>query len=609
MCGIMGYVGQREAASLLLQGLKRLEYRGYDSAGIAAFTNGHIAIRRTVGKLSQLDQLLQADPLPGSIGIGHTRWATHGPPSEENAHPHRAGDVVVIHNGIIENYLDLRHELRGKGRVFSSETDTEIIAHLIDHYLQAGHGFREATRAALRQLSGSFALVALSEREPGTLLTAKNATPIVIGLGEEESFVASDIPALLDYTRRVLFLDDGEMAEVHRRGVSLSDFSGRSIAREPRHISWDPITAQKGGYKHFLLKEIHEQPQAIIDTMRSRILEESSEIALGEITDRLPTLDTVKRATLVACGTAWHACLVGKFLLEELAGLPTEVDYGSEFRYRPTPLDTDSLVLVVSQSGETADTLAALAGGKNKGASTMAICNVVDSSIARKADMVVYTHAGPEISVASTKAFTTQLTALYLLALHLGQRRGVLDQDRSRQLIEAIVALPAFVQTTLHKAKAIEKIAKKYGHASDFFYLGRGINYPIALEGALKLKELSYIHAEGYPAGEMKHGPIALIDDQMPVVVLLPKGPVYEKTLSNMKEVEARGGRIIALTDAPSPELEEIAWEIIQVPTTNHLVMPILLSIPLQLLAYHVAVYRGTDVDQPRNLAKSVTVE
>ena len=609
MCGIMGYVGHREAAPLLFQGLKRLEYRGYDSAGIASFTNGHIAIRRAVGKLAKLDQLLQADPLPGSVGIGHTRWATHGPPSEENAHPHRAGDVVVIHNGIIENYLELRHELIGKGRMFSSETDTEVIAHLIDQYLQEGLSFREATRAALRHLSGSFALVALSERDPETLLTAKNATPIVIGLGEEESFVASDIPALLDYTRRVLFLDDGEMAEVSRRGVAISDFSGRPIEREPRHITWDPITAQKSGYKHFLLKEIHEQPQAIIDTMRSRILEESGEIALGELADQLPTLDTVKRATLVACGTAWHACLVGKFLLEELAGLPTEVDYGSEFRYRPTPLDADNLVLAVSQSGETADTLAALEGGKNKGAGTLAICNVVDSSIARKSDMVVYTHAGPEISVASTKAFTTQLTALYLLALHLGQRRGVLDRDRSRKLIEDIVTLPALVQATLEKTKAIEKIAKKYGHASDFLYLGRGINYPIALEGALKLKELSYIHAEGYPAGEMKHGPIALIDEQMPVVVLLPKDPVYEKTLSNMKEVEARGGRIIALTDAPSPELEEIAWEIIQVPTTNHLVMPILLSIPLQLLAYHVAVYRGTDVDQPRNLAKSVTVE
>ena len=609
MCGIMGYVGQREAAPLLFQGLKRLEYRGYDSAGIASFTNGHIAMRRTVGKLNNLDQLLQEEPLPGSVGIGHTRWATHGPPSEENAHPHRAGDVVVIHNGIIENYLDLRHELMEKGRTFSSETDTEVISHLIDEYLQDGMSFSEATRAALRHLSGSFAIVALSEKDPGTILTAKNATPIVIGFGEEENFVASDVPALLDYTRRVMFLDDGEMAEVSSKGVAISDFSGQPIEREPRQITWDPITAQKSGYKHFLLKEIHEQPQAIIDTMRGRILEESGEIAMGELAEQLPLLDATKRATLVACGTAWHSCLVGKFLFEELAGVPTEVDYGSEFRYRQSPLDTDTLVLAVSQSGETADTLAALEGGKKKGASTLAVCNVVDSSIPRKSDMVVYTHAGPEISVASTKAFTTQLTALYLLAVYLGQRRGMLDKDQSRKLIEDIVNLPSLVQETLKKAKAIEKIAKKYGHASDFLYLGRGANYPIALEGALKLKEISYIHAEGYPAGEMKHGPIALIDEQMPVVVLLPKDPVYEKTLSNMKEVEARGGRIIALTDAPSPELDEIAWETIQVPTTNHLLMPILLSIPLQLLAYHVAIYRGTDVDQPRNLAKSVTVE
>ena len=609
MCGIMGYVGQREAAPLLFQGLKRLEYRGYDSAGIAAFTNGHISIRRAVGKLNNLDQLLKEEPLPGCIGIGHTRWATHGPPSEENAHPHRAGDVVVIHNGIIENYLDLRHSLTEKGRTFSSETDTEVISHLIDQYLQEGMSFSEATRTALRHLSGSFAIVVLSEKNPGTILTAKNATPIVIGLGEGENFVASDVPALLDYTRRVVFLDDGEMAEVSCTGVSISDFFGQPIERAPRQITWDPITAQKSGYKHFLLKEIHEQPQAIIDTMRGRILEESGEIALGELDQHLPLLDAVKRATLVACGTAWHSCLVGKFLFEELAALPTEVDYGSEFRYRHTPLDRDTLLLAVSQSGETADTLAALESGKAKGATTLTVCNVVDSSITRKADMVMYTHAGPEISVASTKAFTTQLTALYLLAIHLGQRRGVLNKDQSRKLIEDIVNLPSLVQEALTKAKAIGKIAKKYGHASDFLYLGRGVNYPIALEGALKLKEISYIHAEGYPAGEMKHGPIALIDEQMPVVVLIPKDPVYEKTLSNMKEVEARGGRIIALTDAPSPELKEIAWEIIQVPKTNHLLMPILLSIPLQLLAYHVAIYRGTDVDQPRNLAKSVTVE
>ncbi len=613
MCGIIGYIGYREAAPVLLQGLKRLEYRGYDSAGVAVFANGGsndgILVRRSVGKLTNLDQLLLTQPVHGSIGMGHTRWATHGRPSEENAHPHRAGKIVVIHNGIIENYLELRHELQAKGRTFSSETDTEVISHLIDEYIQLGLSFTKATRAALQKLTGAFSIVVLCENEPGKILAAKNATPIVIGLGEGENFVASDIPALLDYTRKVTFLDDGEMAEVTRDGVTLSDFRGTPIEREPRVITWDTITAQKGGYKHFLLKEIHEQPQAIIDTMRGRILPEESDIALGEFDEHGPLLNSIKRLSLVACGTAWHACLAGKFYLEELARIPTEVDYGSEFRYRNSPLEPQTAVLAVSQSGETADTLAALEGGKDLGLPALAICNVVDASIPRKADIVLYTHAGPEISVASTKAFTTQLTALYLLSVYLGRRRGVINQEQGRKLIADLVNLPAQVRAILSREKLIEKIAKKYGHAKDFLYLGRGVNYPIALEGALKLKEISYIHAEGYPAGEMKHGPIALIDEEMPVVVLLPKDPVYAKTLSNMREVEARGGRIIAITDAPSQELEELAWEVIQVPTTNHLLMPILLTIPMQLLAYHMAVYRSTDVDQPRNLAKSVTVE
>jgi len=613
MCGIIGYIGYREAAPLLLQGLKRLEYRGYDSAGVAVFANSGskegIVVRRSVGKLGNLEQVLHDNPVHGVVGMGHTRWATHGRPSEENAHPHRAGQVVVIHNGIIENYLELRHELLNKGRTFSSETDTEVISHLIDEYIHEGRSFTQATRATLQRLHGSFALVALCESEPDTILTAKNSTPIVIGLGEGENFIASDIPAVLEYTRRVAFLDDGEMAEVTREGVAFCDFQGHPLARPARHISWDALTAQKGGYKHFLLKEIHEQPQAIIDTMRGRISPQAGTVSLEELNTQSEGLDALKRLTLVACGTAWHACLIGKFFFEELARLPTEVDYGSEFRYRNSPLAPHTAVLAVSQSGETIDTLAALEGGKLAGALTLAICNVVDASIPRKADLVLYTHAGPEMSVASTKAFTTQLTALYLLAVHLGQRRGVLSQEKSYKLIEDLMNLPALVQESLAKEKSIAKIAKKYGHAKDVLYLGRGVNYPIALEGALKLKEISYIHAEGYPAGEMKHGPIALIDEEMPVVVCLPKDPVYLKTLSNMKEVEARGGRIIALTDAPSPELEEIAWEIIQVPTTNHLLMPILLTIPLQLLAYHIAVYRGTDVDQPRNLAKSVTVE
>lgn len=613
MCGIIGYIGYREAAPVLIQGLRRLEYRGYDSAGIAVFANGGsnegIVVRRSVGKLTNLDHLLQTQPVHGMIGIGHTRWATHGRPSEENAHPHRAGAIVVIHNGIIENYLELRHELQAKGRVFNSETDTEVISHLIDEYVQSGLSFTKATQAALQRLEGAFSIVVLCENEPGKILAAKNATPIVIGLGKGENFVASDIPALLEYTRKVTFLDDGEMAEVTRDHVALSDFQGTPIEREPRVITWDNITAQKGGYKHFLLKEIHEQPQAIIDTMRGRILPEESDVALGELDEHSATLNSVQRISLVACGTAWHACLAGKFYLEELSRIPTEVDYGSEFRYRNSPREPHTAVLAVSQSGETADTLAALEGGKDLGLPALAICNVVDASIPRKADIVLYTHAGPEISVASTKAFTTQLTALYLLSVYLGRRRGVLNQEQSSKLIADLLNLPAQVREILSRERAIEKIAKKYGQAKDFLYLGRGVNYPIALEGALKLKEISYIHAEGYPAGEMKHGPIALIDEEMPVVVLLPKDPVYAKTLSNMKEVEARGGRIIAITDAPSKELEDIAWEIIQVPTTNHLLMPILLTIPMQLLAYHIAVYRGTDVDQPRNLAKSVTVE
>jgi glucosamine--fructose-6-phosphate aminotransferase (isomerizing) len=610
MCGIIGYVGHRQAAPLLYQGLQRLAYRGYDSAGLAvAGTGNGIVLRRSAGKLENLAHVLRAEPVQGTVGVGHTRWATHGRPSEENAHPHRAGQVVVIHNGIIENYLELRHELLARGRSFSSETDTEVISHLIDQHIQDGLTFPEAARTALKRLAGSFAIVALCESQPDTIIAAKNATPIVVGLGEGENFIASDIPALLDYTRQVAFLDDGDLAEVSRGGVRFSNFDGQPVERAPRHVSWDALTAQKEGYKHFLLKEIHEQPQAIIDTTRSRIRGEEGHVWLGELEAHGQALDSIKRVALLACGTAWHACLLGKFFLEELARIPAEVDYGSEFRYRNPPLDADTLVLTVSQSGETADTLAALEGGRVAGATTLTVCNVVDASIPRKADMVVYTHAGPEISVASTKAFTTQVTALYLLAVYLGRRRGVLDQTTGQQLLEDLVNLPALVQQLLNKERSIEKIAKKYGHADDFLYLGRGVNYPIALEGALKLKELSYIHAEGYPAGEMKHGPIALIDDQLPVVVLLPKDAVYAKTLSNMREVEARGGRIIALTDAPSPELEDIAWEVVQVPRTHHLLMPIVLTVPLQLLAYHIALYRGTDVDQPRNLAKSVTVE
>jgi len=608
MCGIVGYVGGRDASPILLNGLRKLEYRGYDSAGLATMSDHHIEVRRCVGKLDNLATLLHDQPLRGTPGIGHTRWATHGRPSEQNAHPHRAGKVVLIHNGIIENYLELRAALERRGRRMVSETDTEVISHLIDEYVRQGCGLADATRRAVAELQGSYAIVVLSEDEPDRLVTAKSATPIVLGLGEGENFVASDIPALLEHTRRVVFLEDGEVAELTADRVVITTFAGQPVTRPPRVVTWDPVTAQKGGYKHFLLKEIHEQPQAIIDTIRGRILQEEGDVQLDAEVKALLTAP-IERAVLVACGTAWHACLVGKFLLERLAGLPCEVDYGSEFRYRGPLVDSRTLLIVVSQSGETADTLAALEAGRERGTPVLAVCNVVDSSIARRSSAVLYTHAGPEISVASTKAFTTQLTALYLLALHLGRCRGRIDDQQGRRLVSDLVAMPAAVQEALGREATIERVAKKYGNAHDVLYLGRGINYPVALEGALKLKEISYIHAEGYPAGEMKHGPIALINEDVPVVVLIPHDEVFHKTLSNLKEVESRGGRIIVVTDAASSDLQDVAADVLTVPRAGELLTPLLLTIPLQLLAYHVAVYRGTDVDQPRNLAKSVTVE
>jgi glucosamine--fructose-6-phosphate aminotransferase (isomerizing) len=609
MCGIVGYVGHRSADQVLLSGLRKLEYRGYDSAGVATLSGDAMEIRRAVGKLDNLETVLADSPVTGATGIGHTRWATHGRPSEQNAHPHRSGDVVVIHNGIIENYVEIRERLVADGHEILSETDTEVISHLIDRELASCGSLLEATRAAIAQLEGSYAIVVMSQREPHRLVTAKNSTPVVIGLGEDECFVASDIPAVLDYTRDVLFLEDGEIALVERGRAEILEFDGTPVDREPKRVTWDPVTAQKGGYKHFLLKEIHDQPQAIIDTMRGRISQESGDVVLNEMDAIADRLSAVKRVTMVACGTAWHACLVGKFIVERFARIPTEVDYGSEFRYRDPLIDEETLLLIVSQSGETADTLAALETARERGAPVAAICNVVDSSIARKSDAVIYTHAGPEISVASTKAFTTQLTALYLLGLHLGQRMGNIPPELERECIQSLVGIPNLVEQALKQEEAIAKAARLYTHASDMLYLGRGINYPIALEGALKLKEISYIHAEGYPAGEMKHGPIALIDEALPVVVLIPRDEVYGKTLSNLKEVEARGGRIIAITDDADAELRSIAETVIDIPHTSTSLMPLLLSIPLQLLAYHVAVERGTDVDQPRNLAKSVTVE
>ena len=613
MCGIVGYVGERRADRVLLDGLRKLEYRGYDSAGIATFVDGDIEIRRAVGKLDNLEKSLGEEGLGGSTGIGHTRWATHGRPSEQNAHPHRSGDIVLIHNGIIENYVELREELTADGYKIISETDTEVISHLIHRELgrsENGSGLFGATRSALSQLIGSYAMVVMSGREPGVLVTAKNSTPVVLGVGDGESFIASDIPALLDYTRDVLFMEDGEIARLDGNSIELTTFAGEAVNREPRRVSWDPVTAQKGGYKHFLLKEIHEQPQAIIDTMRGRIAQDTADVVLPELDAITDRIDGIEKICIVACGTAWHSGLVGKFILERFARMPAEVDYGSEFRYRDPLVDEKTLLVVVSQSGETADTLAALEAAQERGAPVLAICNVVDSSIARKADAVVYTHAGPEISVASTKAFTTQLTALYLLGLHLGRSTGKIDKGLEAECIQALVEIPRLVEKILNDTEeSIAKGARLFSQSADFLYLGRGINYPIALEGALKLKEISYIHAEGYPAGEMKHGPIALIDEQLPVLVLIPRDEVYGKTLSNLKEVESRGGRIIAVTDGPDEELRSIAEMVIEIPSTSTSLMPLLLSIPLQLLAYYVAVERGTDVDQPRNLAKSVTVE
>jgi glutamine---fructose-6-phosphate transaminase (isomerizing) len=609
MCGIVGYVGHREAEGVLIGGLRKLEYRGYDSSGLAILDGADIEVRRAVGKLDNLQGLLSGKPMVGGTGIGHTRWATHGRVSERNAHPHRAGDIVVIHNGIIENFLELRAELTAAGCTLHSDTDTEVIGHLIEAERSKGSSLAESTRAAIARLRGSFAIVALSSKDPGRLVAAKNATPVVVGVGEGENLVASDIPALLDYTREVLFLEDGEMVEITADSVDITTFDGKQVDRTPRRITWDAVTAQKGGYKHFLLKEIHEQPVAVVDTLRGRLCQDTQTVNLGELDVLEKELASIDRLTVVACGTAWHAGLIGRYAIERLARMPVDVDYGSEYRYRDPIADSRMLMIVVSQSGETADTLAAVEAAHERGAKVLAICNVVDSSIARKADFVLYTHAGPEISVASTKAFTTQLTALYLLAVWLGRRKGTLSAASEARYVQSLVELPLLMEAALKEEGALARIARQLASVSDVLYLGRGVNFPVALEGSLKLKEISYIHAEGYPSGEMKHGPIALIDEKMPVVVLVPKDEVYEKTLSNLMEVESRGGRILAVTDSPDADLQRIAEWVVEVPRTDSLFMPVLLTIPLQLLAYHVAVERGTDVDQPRNLAKSVTVE
>ena len=609
MCGIVGYIGPRETAKVLIDGLRRLEYRGYDSAGIAVFHRGKVEIRRKEGKLSNLEELIGKETFDGKVGIGHTRWATHGRPSDENAHPHKAGKVAVVHNGIVENYLSLKEILKSKGHVFSSETDTEIISHLIDEFVREGYSPLEAVRAALDKIKGSYALGILLEGEEQSLIAARKESPLVIGLGKGEYFVASDIPPVLPYTREFIFMEDGEVALLSSQGVKFFNAKGGEVSKEPKQVNWNPLMAEKGGYKHFMLKEIFEQPRAVIDTIRGRISEEKGDAVLEDVHLDAKFLKKMQRINLIACGTSYHAALVGKFLIEEFCRIPVEADIGSEFRYRNPIVEKDHLLVAISQSGETADTLAALREAKRKGAMTLAICNVVESSLAREADHVIYTHAGPEIGVASTKTFTTQLVILFLLSLRIGRELGLLSSEAGKTLIEELVKVPHLMEEFLKTSHQVEKIARKYLHARDFLYLGRGINYPIALEGALKLKEISYVHAEGYPAGEMKHGPIALIDRDMPVVVLATKNDVYEKVISNIEEVRAREGKIIALASPSDREIVQKVDDVIFIPETLPSLTPILLTLPLQLLAYYMADFKGTDVDQPRNLAKSVTVE
>jgi glucosamine--fructose-6-phosphate aminotransferase (isomerizing) len=615
MCGIVGYIGARGTVPIILDGLRRLEYRGYDSAGLAVVgEDGQLAIRRASGKLRNLEEAIRLNPAEGVYGIGHTRWATHGRPTEENAHPHRSGDVVVVHNGIVENYLALRRRLEGEGRVFHTETDTEVIAHLIDRYFDGA--LENAVRRAVGELSGVFAIAVVSPRDPLKIVAARSGPPVVIGLGDGEYFVASDVPAVLHHTRDMFFLDDGDLAVLTPHGVRLTSFDGRPVTRAVQHILWDPIMAEKGGYKHFMLKEIYEQPRAVRDTMLGRIGQESGRIFLDEMDITPVQFRAFQSVRMVACGTSWHAALAGKFMIEKLARLPVEVDYGSEFRYRDPLVGPEVLTIVISQSGETADTLAAQREAKNRGSKTLAICNVVGSMITREAAGAIYTHAGPEIGVASTKAFTAQLTALLIFAMHLGQLRGVLGEDASRELVQELLRLPGKLEAILARDAHFEELSRKLFRVTDFLFLGRGIHFPIAMEGALKLKEISYIHAEGYPAGEMKHGPNALIDEEMPVVFLATREPgnaesalLYEKTLSNIQEVKAREGIVIAVVTEGDAEIPGLADYLIEIPPTRDLLAPILEVVPLQLLAYHIAVRRGCDVDQPRNLAKSVTVE
>jgi glucosamine--fructose-6-phosphate aminotransferase (isomerizing) len=613
MCGIVGYVGGRDAVPLILDGLRRLEYRGYDSAGIAVVSGDLLHRRRSAGKLGNLATSLARQPLSGEWGLGHTRWATHGRPTEENAHPHQdcSGRIVVVHNGIIENHLDLKTRLSAAGHAFVTQTDTEVVAHLVESLYRGS--LEEAVRSALVEIRGVYALVLLHRDERQRLVAARRGPPLVVGLGDGERFVASDIPALLPHTRDFLFLEDGDVASVSPDAVSVTTLGGDAVLRRPHRVAWDPVQAEKGGFRHFMLKEIHDQPQAMRDTLLGRISLEEGEVHLEELGAAAERLREASRVALLACGTSWHAALVGKLLIERLARIPAEVDYGSEFRYRAPLVPAGTVAVAISQSGETADTLAAFREAKARGALPLAVCNVEGSMLTREAAGSLLTHAGPEIGVASTKAFTAQLVALSLLALHLGRLRGTLSPEACRGHLAELTRIPHLMEQALQQEGAVDELTRSLAHATDFLYLGRGLSYPIALEGALKLKEISYLHAEGYPAGEMKHGPIALVDDRLRVVVLCPAGGTYEKMLSNVQEVKARGGRVIAVVSAGDTQLraqlDPAADAILEVPPSDELWSPFLTVLPLQLLAYHVAVRAGRDVDQPRNLAKSVTVE
>ena len=609
MCGIVGYIGNREASGVLLDGLSRLEYRGYDSAGLAVYGDGRLRVVRAQGKLNNLRGLLAEKPLTGSCGIGHTRWATHGRPSEENAHPHQSGPVVVVHNGIIENHLELRQSLQKQGRVFQSQTDTEIFSHLIHLELEKGLSLLDAVRAGVAQVSGSYALAVASENEPEVLVAARHQSPLVLGLGEGEGFIASDVPAILSYTRNVVFLEDGDLAEVRRDGVRLVRGNGEPVERSAKRIDWSAAQAEKGGYKHFMLKEIHEQPRAVTDTLRGRVDLAQGRVVLDELPFTPEDIASFSRILILACGTSWHAGLVGKFWFEQFCRVTVEVDWASEYRYRDVTSGKNTLVIAISQSGETADTLAAIRRAKENGSTVLSVCNALESSIPRASDATIYTHAGPEIGVASTKAFVTQLAVLYLLALYFAQSLKTLAPPSVAEKLGQLVHVPHLMQVLLYKADHIRNLSKRFHPARDFLFLGRWINYPIALEGALKLKEISYIHAEGYPAGEMKHGPIALIDEKLPVVAIVTKNRVYEKVLSNMQEAQARQGTILAIATEGDEDIWNHADEVLTIPRIDETLEPLLTVLPLQLLAYYIADFKGTDVDQPRNLAKSVTVE